>query len=95
MCGVRVIVPAKLRNLLLGELHDGDPGIVRSKQLARSYVWWPSIKADLEHRVKAFAWARTPSGRKVFVMRSTTADTTVDRLREVFVRFRFPEIHCH
>ncbi|KAL1468048.1 hypothetical protein MTO96_041738 [Rhipicephalus appendiculatus] len=53
MFGMRVIVPAKLRSLLLDELHEGHPGIVRSKQLARSYVWWPSIEADLEHRVKA------------------------------------------
>ncbi|XP_049267600.1 uncharacterized protein K02A2.6-like [Rhipicephalus sanguineus] len=53
MFGMRVIVPAKLRNLLLDELHEGHPGIVSSKQLARSYVWWPSIEADLEHRVKA------------------------------------------
>ncbi|XP_037564359.1 uncharacterized protein LOC119443722 [Dermacentor silvarum] len=52
---MQVIVPAKLRNLLLDELHEGHPGIVRSKQLARSYVWWPSIEADLEHRVKACA----------------------------------------
>ncbi|XP_049520472.1 uncharacterized protein K02A2.6-like [Dermacentor silvarum] len=53
MFGMRVIVPAKLRDLLLDELHEVHPGIVRSKQLARSYVWWPSIEADLEHRVKA------------------------------------------
>ncbi|KAL1477958.1 hypothetical protein MTO96_035341 [Rhipicephalus appendiculatus] len=63
MFGMRVIVPAKLRSLLLDELHEGHPGIVRSKQLARSYVWWPSIEADLEHRVKAcvrgsFTWRR-------------------------------------
>ncbi|KAL1477957.1 hypothetical protein MTO96_035340 [Rhipicephalus appendiculatus] len=53
MFGMRVIVPVKLRSLLLDELHEGHPGIVRSKQLARSYVWRPSIQADLEHRVKA------------------------------------------
>lgn len=53
MFGMRVIVPEKLRNLLLDELHEGHPGIVRSKQLARSYVWWPSIEVDLEQRVKA------------------------------------------
>ncbi|KAL1470421.1 hypothetical protein MTO96_040447 [Rhipicephalus appendiculatus] len=55
MFGMRVIVPGKLRSFLLDELHEGHPGIVRSKQLARSYVWWPSIEADLEHRVKACA----------------------------------------
>ncbi|XP_049528965.1 uncharacterized protein LOC125947740 [Dermacentor silvarum] len=63
---MRVIVPAKLRNLLLDELHEGHPGTVRSKQLARSYVWWPSIEADLEHRVKAC------SGPLSFIVRATT-----------------------
>ncbi|XP_077498766.1 uncharacterized protein LOC144109867 [Amblyomma americanum] len=31
MFGMRVIVPEKLRNLLLNELHEGHPGIVRGK----------------------------------------------------------------
>ncbi|KAL1476768.1 hypothetical protein MTO96_036266 [Rhipicephalus appendiculatus] len=66
MFGMRVIVRAKLRSLLLDELHEGHPGIVRSKQLARSYVWWPSIEADLEHRVKAC------SGPLSFAVRVTT-----------------------
>ncbi|XP_049519492.1 uncharacterized protein K02A2.6-like [Dermacentor silvarum] len=134
MFGMRVIVPAKLRNLLLDELHEGHPGIVRSKQLARSYVWWPSIEADLEHRVKAcvscqeqrcepckaplhpWSWPTAPWQRvhidfagpflhamflvvvdahskwpEVFVMHSTTSEATVDRLRELFARFGFPE----
>ncbi|XP_077491961.1 uncharacterized protein LOC144102609 [Amblyomma americanum] len=39
----------------MDELHEGHPGIVRSKQLACSYVRRPSIEADLEHRVKACA----------------------------------------
>ncbi|XP_075534932.1 uncharacterized protein LOC142570433 [Dermacentor variabilis] len=37
------------------ELHEGHPGIVRSKALARSYVWWPCIEADLERMVQSCA----------------------------------------
>ena len=37
--GMRVVIPLKLRELVLQELHRGDQGIVRMKALARSYVW--------------------------------------------------------
>ncbi|XP_075534031.1 rho GTPase activating protein at 68F isoform X3 [Dermacentor variabilis] len=41
------------KEAVLDELHLGHPGIVRSKELARSYVWWPSIDADLETKVRS------------------------------------------
>ncbi|KAM7284083.1 uncharacterized protein ISCGN_001186 [Ixodes scapularis] len=52
MHGMRVVVPPKLQQLVLEELHQGHPGIVRSKALARSYVWWPSLETDLENQVR-------------------------------------------
>ena len=40
------------------ELHDGHLGVVKMKALARSYVWWPNISAQLEGLVKACSGCR-------------------------------------
>ena len=48
----RVIIPTSLREILLNYLHAEHLGIVKTKQLARKYVWWPIIDRDVESKVK-------------------------------------------
>lgn len=51
--GARVVIPISLRKNVLQEIHEGHQGIVRSKAIARSFVWWPNMDIDIEEYVKA------------------------------------------
>ena len=53
MWGIRAIIPAKLQQRVLSELHIDHPGISKIKSLARSYVWWPNLNQDTECWVKS------------------------------------------
>ena len=44
----RVVIPSKLRKQDLSLLHIGHFGINRTKQFARSSVYWPNINKDIE-----------------------------------------------
>lgn len=50
--GIRVVIPNKLQDRVLEELHDGHLGVVKMKALARSYVWWPNISGQPEELAK-------------------------------------------
>ena len=51
--GARVIIPPSLQRNVLDELHSSHCGIVRTKELVRSYVWWPKIDHDIESCVSS------------------------------------------
>lgn len=52
MFGENAVIPLSLQKRILTELHKGHPGINRMKQLARSYVYWQGIDAQIEDCVK-------------------------------------------
>lgn len=49
--GTRIVMPQALRSRTLNIAHQGHQGIVKTKELLRSKVWWPGIDKDAEKRV--------------------------------------------
>ncbi|XP_037931465.1 uncharacterized protein K02A2.6-like [Teleopsis dalmanni] len=50
--GYRIVIPQKLRQSVLHKLHESHLGVVKTKSIARSYVWWPNIDVDVENLIK-------------------------------------------
>lgn len=51
--GYRTVIPQKLQKDVLQALHMSHMGIVKTKNLARSYVYWPHIDKDIEIVIKS------------------------------------------
>ncbi|KAJ1519211.1 hypothetical protein ONE63_011183 [Megalurothrips usitatus] len=47
----RIIIPDSVKAEVLRMIHEGHPGIVRSKLLARQFIWWPQLNEDISNLV--------------------------------------------
>ena len=50
--GSRIVVPSTLQQRVIDIAHAGHQGIVRTKQLLRSFVWFPCIDEKVERAIK-------------------------------------------
>ena len=52
--GNKAVIPFKLREMMLTELDENHPRIIRMKGLACFYAWWPNIDSESEMTVKSY-----------------------------------------
>lgn len=53
MLGHKIIIPNSLQQQVLNELHSTHEGIVRTKAMARSYLWFPNLDKRIEEMCKS------------------------------------------
>ena len=51
--GHRIVMPASLRRRTINLVHIGHQGIIKTKRLLRSKVWFPNIDAMVEETIRA------------------------------------------
>lgn len=47
----RIIIPKELQHEMLEKIHETHLGMVKSKQLAREYIFWPGIDKQIEDKI--------------------------------------------
>ena len=50
--GCNIVIPPPGCITVLEQLNNTHPGISKMKNLARSYVWWPRLDADIDSKVQ-------------------------------------------
>ena len=56
--GLRVVIPAVLKDIILQVLHHEHPGMLRMKALSRIHVWFPNIDKEIENSAKMYRMNR-------------------------------------
>ncbi len=48
----RLVIPKEMRKDMLEKIHNGHPGVTKSRLKAQEAIWWPNISKDIEEYVK-------------------------------------------
>ncbi|XP_030380032.1 uncharacterized protein K02A2.6-like [Scaptodrosophila lebanonensis] len=84
--GYRVLVPLKLRKQILHEFHKSHLGIVKTKMLIRSYIWWPAVDKEIEKLINTCIPCQElqPCPEKSFLIPWKPTDTVWSRIHVDF-----------
>ncbi|XP_011406246.1 PREDICTED: uncharacterized protein K02A2.6-like [Amphimedon queenslandica] len=48
----RIIIPSKLRQQVLNQIHTGHQGLTKCRERARLSVWWPCLSQDIQRLIE-------------------------------------------
>ena len=48
----RIVVPSTMRLQVLDKVHEGHQGIVKSRERAKTSVWWPGLSREIQDMVE-------------------------------------------
>ncbi|MCG8431295.1 MAG: hypothetical protein MJA29_09000, partial [Candidatus Omnitrophica bacterium] len=55
----RIAIPETLRTEMLNRIHDGHMGVTKSRERARSCIWWPGISQQVKDKVEKCGFCQT------------------------------------
>ncbi|UYV76711.1 K02A2.6-like [Cordylochernes scorpioides] len=93
----RVVIPQKLRSLILNDLHEMHLGMVKMKMIARRYFWWPGIDKNIEELTRDCRICQESANAytkwlEIVIIKDITSRTIIGHLREIFARFGLPDL---
>lgn len=51
--GSRLVIPKVMRSEMLERIHQGHQGIVKTRALARTCIWWPGMSKDIANIIES------------------------------------------
>ena len=51
--GSRLVIPKVMRIEMLERIHQGHQGIVKTRALARTCIWWPGMSKDIARKIES------------------------------------------
>jgi transposase InsO family protein len=78
----RIVIPSCMQEEILSRIHEGHPGIVKSRERAKQSVWWKGLSGQISDTIErcSFCQNKKPTQRKEPLVTSSLPDGPWQRL---------------